>query len=136
MEEVLRVQIAGGADAPARARGAIAVRPELAGVEDSAALLVSELVTNSVKHAAADVIDLNLFSDRKCIRVEVVDRGPGFDRFVSPEPEHDGFGLYLVDKFADRWGVDTGAATRIWFELTTGALQAPGSHMSELSPYV
>ncbi len=116
MDEVLRLRIAGGNRAPGRARTAVAACSELAGV-DSVALLVSELVTNSVKHAAAELIELNLFSDPRSVRVEVIDDGPGFDPFVSPEPEQEGFGLYLVDKLADRWGVDTGAATRIWFEV-------------------
>src|SRR5205809_7689867 len=63
MEEVLRLRMKGGLDAPARARAALASVPDLAGVEASVALLVSELVTNSVKHAAADLIELNLFSN-------------------------------------------------------------------------
>jgi signal transduction histidine kinase len=134
MEEILRLRIAGGDDAPARARATIAVRPELAGVEDSAALLVSELVANSVKHAAAQEIELNLLSDPKRIRVEVVDRGPGFDPFVSSEPEHDGFGLYVVDKFADRWGVETGAATRIWVELARTAPSPQDSSVDRPAP--
>ena len=117
MEEVLRLQMKGGLDAPARARAALASVPDLAGVESSVALLVSELVTNSVKHAAADLIELNLFSNPENVRVEVIDRGPGFDAFATPEPPSGGFGLYLVDKLADRWGVETKEATLIWFEM-------------------
>jgi len=107
----------GGLDAPARARAALASVPDLAGVESSVALLVSELETNSVKHAAADLIELNLFSNPENVRVEVIDRGPGFDAFAIPEPPSGGFGLYLVDKLADRWGVETKEATLIWFEM-------------------
>ena len=120
MEEVLRLQMKGGFDAPARARAALASLPDMAGVEGSVALLVSELVTNSVKHAAADLIELNLFSNPENVRVEVIDRGPGFDAFATPEPEYGGFGLYLVDKLADRWGVETKEATLIWFEMRKG----------------
>ncbi len=28
-----------------------------------------------------------------------------------------GFGLYLVGRLADRWGVETDDATRVWFVL-------------------
>jgi anti-sigma regulatory factor (Ser/Thr protein kinase) len=117
MDEVLRLQVKGGVEAPATARAALASVPDLAGVEGSVALLVSELVTNSVKHAAADLIELNLFSSPTNVRVEVVDRGTGFDPFATPEPAFGGFGLYLVDKLADRWGVETKEATTIWFEM-------------------
>jgi anti-sigma regulatory factor (Ser/Thr protein kinase) len=117
MDEVLRLRITAGSEAPARARAALKAQPEVAGVEDSVALLVSELVTNSVQHAGADSVEVNLYTGPEGVRVEVIDRGAGFDAFATPAPEHRRFGLYLVDKLADSWGVDTGAATRIWFEL-------------------
>jgi anti-sigma regulatory factor (Ser/Thr protein kinase) len=53
------------------------------------------------------------------VRVEVVDHGNGF----SPAPrageldEPGGFGLFLVGRLADRWGVETDSATRVWFVL-------------------
>ena len=28
-----------------------------------------------------------------------------------------GWGLYLVDQLADRWGVNRGKLTRVWFEI-------------------
>jgi integral membrane sensor domain MASE1/anti-sigma regulatory factor (Ser/Thr protein kinase) len=85
-------------------------------------LLVSELVTNSVRHSqtgAADEIELRVavFADR--LRVEVSDRGAGFDRKVRV-PERgsgSGWGLYLVDQLADRWGVSRDDSTRVWFEI-------------------
>jgi signal transduction histidine kinase len=52
------------------------------------------------------------------IRVEVTDNGSGFD----PVPrDHSrtgsGFGLFLVDKEAVRWGVDELGGNRVWFEV-------------------
>ena len=85
-------------------------------------LLVSELVTNSIRHAHTPAwasIDLQatVFADR--VRVEVGDDGPGFDP-RPPDPDRDkpsGWGLYLVDQLADRWGVTRTGVTRVWFEI-------------------
>jgi len=49
----------------------------------------------------------------------VSDRGTGFQRRVRV-PERgsgSGWGLYLVDQLADRWGVSREEATRVWFEI-------------------
>jgi hypothetical protein len=55
------------------------------------------------------------------VRVEVDDPGSGFEpRAPEPDPtKASGWGLYLVDELADRWGVGPGSrgGTRIWFEL-------------------
>jgi anti-sigma regulatory factor (Ser/Thr protein kinase) len=83
-------------------------------------LLVSELVTNSVRHVAGSdkPVVLRLLIDDRRIRVEVRDGGAGF-RPGKPEPRGTagGFGLFLVERMASRWGVDTGDGTRVWFEL-------------------
>lgn len=86
-------------------------------------LLVSELVTNAVRHAGlarGDRIRLVVDVDGQIVRVEVHDPGRGFrPRAPSPDPSRpSGWGLYLVDELADRWGVDgAGPGTRVWFEL-------------------
>jgi serine/threonine-protein kinase RsbW len=85
-------------------------------------LLVSELVTNAVRHAnlaASDVIHLIIdIADHK-LRVEVHDPGGGFvPSAPSPDPARpSGWGLYLVAELADRWGVDSDDETLVWFEL-------------------
>jgi anti-sigma regulatory factor (Ser/Thr protein kinase) len=92
-------------------------------------LLVSELVTNSVRHAGLDsddAIGLEITVSSERVRVEVMDIGPGFDR-RSPEPREDrtgGYGLFLVDRLADRWGVVSDEATRVWFEIDRQAAGA------------
>jgi anti-sigma regulatory factor (Ser/Thr protein kinase) len=92
------------------------------------ALLMTELVANSVKHAgphAGDhlVLDLTLTPDR--VRVEVRDGGPGFvPRRRRVEDEiglH--WGLELVRRLSDRWQVVPGSGsgqTSVWFELDRG----------------
>jgi anti-sigma regulatory factor (Ser/Thr protein kinase) len=95
-------------------------------------LLVTEAVNNSVEHGAAgedDSIGLKLTLQPECVRVEVRDKGPHFE----PDPSHPlpsgdldeaddndeiaGFGLFLVDQLADRWGVNREAGNCVWFEL-------------------
>jgi anti-sigma regulatory factor (Ser/Thr protein kinase) len=86
-------------------------------------LLVSELVTNAVRHAGlgrSDRIRLLVDVRDRHVRVEVHDPGEGFTpRAPEPDPARaSGWGLYLVDELADRWGVDgAGRGTRVWFEL-------------------
>jgi anti-sigma regulatory factor (Ser/Thr protein kinase) len=83
-------------------------------------LLVSELVTNSVRHVTGSKqpVELAVRIGSRTIRVEVRDGGSGF-RPGKPEPRgaEGGFGLYLVERMASRWGVDTRDGTRVWFEL-------------------
>ena len=86
-------------------------------------LLVSELVTNSVRHAAASATPVGLamrIADGT-VRVEVHDGGSGFEP-GTPKPRdadagYGGYGLFLVERMASRWGVETDDGTRVWFEL-------------------
>lgn len=65
-----------------------------------------------------DIIVRLFDADR--IRVEVIDEGPGFD---PPTPSSwsnptGGWGLQLVDRLADEWGVEAeGPCNKVWFEL-------------------
>jgi serine/threonine-protein kinase RsbW len=91
----------------------------LADVSEPIRLLVSELVTNAVTHAEAgddEVIELEVVASPDCVRVAVTDRGPGFD-LDAPRKYPGGFGLFLVDEIADRWGVDFRDGSRVWFEI-------------------
>ena len=92
-------------------------------------LLISELVTNAVRHAdldAGDAIDLVIDIADQMLRVEVHDPGGGFvPSAPSPDPSRpSGWGLYLVAELADRWGVDSDDRTRVWFELDRPAAAA------------
>jgi anti-sigma regulatory factor (Ser/Thr protein kinase) len=54
------------------------------------------------------------------VLTEVTDEGPGFDPAqTGPSGEKDsGWGLFLVERLAHRWGVvQDGGATKVWFEL-------------------
>ena len=109
------------AAAPARARGA------LDGIAESLAperlrdvrLLVSELVTNAVRHAGGDAVRLIVALSGGRLRVEVHDPGSGFQVREAPDDplRASGWGLVLVAELADRWGVDGSPRTRVWFEM-------------------
>ena len=85
-------------------------------------LLVSELVTNSVRHAAAtaaSTVAVELSVRRERVRVCVTDLGPGFEASAR-EPGDDpgsGWGLFLVEQLSNRWGVELGGSTSVWFEI-------------------
>jgi anti-sigma regulatory factor (Ser/Thr protein kinase) len=90
---------------------------------DSAVLLVSELVTNAVKHAgsaaaaAATVLRLEYGGD--WLRIEVHDTSPHAPRPRVPDwLDESGFGLMLVDALAASWGVrQTAQGKAVWAEL-------------------
>ncbi len=86
-------------------------------------LLVSELVTNSVRHAGLspdEAITVTVRVQGGLARGEVRDRGPGFETPQQPAPKRDlagGWGLYIVNKVADRWGVAHTGSKSVWFEI-------------------
>jgi anti-sigma regulatory factor (Ser/Thr protein kinase) len=129
-----RVQLAGGPDAARAARAIVdALAPSLpSALHDDLKLLVSELVTNAVRHAGATEagrISLGLSQTDQVLRVEVEDYGPGFEP-GPPVPRPDrtgGYGLVLVDRLSDRWGVEGARPTRVWFEMDTGRPSDLGS---------
>ncbi|HLI00967.1 MAG TPA: ATP-binding protein [Acidimicrobiales bacterium] len=97
-------------------------REVVAGPEDPrVALVVTELVTNAVRHADATP-ELTLRSWDGTVRIEVFDSGPGQPVLGSPEATAtSGRGLTLVDAVADAWGVERAALGKVvWAELELG----------------
>ena len=100
------------------ARRALATSGLHEDVEHTVTLLATEIVGNAVRHA-------DLRSDQRIVffarmsedfaHVEVADQGSGFD----PESvQTEGFGLRLLGKLANRWGVDcTDRGCKVWFEV-------------------
>ena len=111
-------RIEGGVDAPGTARRLLRRVHNEIGAElmQVATLLTSELVSNAVRHASSPFVDLKAEVTDSRVRVEVCDNGHGFvPRRLDPDPARPhGWGLYLVEELADRWGV---TGTRVWFEL-------------------
>ncbi|HVH54383.1 MAG TPA: ATP-binding protein, partial [Actinomycetota bacterium] len=88
---------------------------------DTLRLLVSEVVTNAIRHGpqgsdAGAIMRVDVVEDR--VRVEIEDTGGGFSPPGPPKADGSGgWGLFLVDELADRWGVRDGPPTRVWFEV-------------------
>jgi anti-sigma regulatory factor (Ser/Thr protein kinase) len=114
-------------DIPRDATAPSAARRAIEGLNDRIApdvvpdvkLLVSELITNSVKYGGNGEVTLKVESeDPRKLRVEVIDQGIGFVPVARNRPatEVGGWGLHLVQTLSDRWGVYEGS-THVWFEI-------------------
>jgi anti-sigma regulatory factor (Ser/Thr protein kinase) len=122
----VEADVPGGPRAASRARRLML--QELAGrvppaVLPDAALLLTELVANGVRHGGADESSgLHLLFEGRppALHVEVAnpDHVGGV---VAPRPPDmavgGGLGLHIVDRVACRWGVRTRPRTTVWFEL-------------------
>jgi two-component sensor histidine kinase len=93
---------------------------------DDAKLLLTETVTNSIRHAnlrPRERVRIAIRWDGTTLRVDVFDHanaaaGPGpVIGGIRPSPgAESGWGLFLLDRLARRWG---NAPGHYWFELTT-----------------
>lgn len=92
---------------------------------ETALLLVSELVTNAIRHGSPPVrlslhLDRGQHSDSR-LRVEVTDSSPAEPRVGSPPPDQaGGRGLLIVQQLAARWGSQVSGSRlgkTVWFEL-------------------
>jgi anti-sigma regulatory factor (Ser/Thr protein kinase) len=125
----MRIGLERDPQAPSLARAAVAgftEKSEIAATELAMlTLLVSELVSNAVLHSdappASGILLCARLLERGAVRVEVIDRGGGFTAIPrDPAQPKGGYGLYLVNKQATRWGVDREGGTRVWFEIAAG----------------
>jgi signal transduction histidine kinase len=120
-----------GLGAPAQARSAVGALPLAEDAREKLALLVSELVTNSIRHAglaAGDPIQMELASENGHVRISVHDGGPGFDpagNNGNGNGDRTGFGLSILDALAREWGVDTqsGGCT-VWCAIDAEGIAA------------
>jgi anti-sigma regulatory factor (Ser/Thr protein kinase) len=94
-----------------------------------AQLLVTELVTNAVRHAdlgPGEKILVTAEREGSTLRITVRDRSEGTPPFstagsIRPPPgAESGWGLFLVDRLASRWGTGRGSGSSFWFELDLG----------------
>lgn len=84
---------------------------------ETAKLLATEVLSNAIRHSTSSAdasLALTLRVTRSALRVEIADAGPCFDPDDSPL----GWGIYLLDKLADRWHVTpSDGHCAVWFEL-------------------
>jgi anti-sigma regulatory factor (Ser/Thr protein kinase) len=89
-----------------------------------AVLLVSELVTNAIRHtlSARILCGIGMVSEG-CVRLEVHDHdysGRGLPRREPGPDDEGGRGLLLVEELSDTWGVDRSRLTggnAVWATL-------------------
>jgi len=136
----LALVLSGGPEAAFEARSAVRLlgRPIGSELLPLIELLVTELVSNSVKHGGAgpdDPVRLRLLVSDQVVRVEVSDLGPGFKPAPQPTPIPDGvggWGLIMIDRSASRWGIRQGGCC-VWFELERNgrsSTHSPDGHAS------
>ena len=121
MREVIDLEATGLA--PSRARGVVRsfaadlVPDEVLG---TAELLVSELVTNAIRHGTGPV-RLAIDCVNSHLSVTVCDGDPGVPRIQPERPlAESGRGLRMIDALAGEWGVSrcsTGPGKGVWFRL-------------------
>jgi anti-sigma regulatory factor (Ser/Thr protein kinase) len=91
------------------------------GVLPDVRLLVSELITNSVKYGGEGPVRLEVQASGDSLRAEIIDQGVGF----TPKARDDdldrvgGWGLHLTEHLTSRWGTYEGS-THVWFEIDLG----------------
>jgi serine/threonine-protein kinase RsbW len=92
-----------------------------ADLEETAVLIVSELVTNAVRHASTggSLVALRLEIAGMSVRIEVHDTDPRWPQPSTPDRlDESGFGFVLVNALASKWGVsDTATGKAVWAEL-------------------
>lgn len=106
----------------ARRLTAGAMAGDSASARDRVALVVSELVTNCVRHAGTDVA-LKLTRTNGDVLVEVTDYGSGRPTLLAPAPaEPHGRGLMMVQALARQWGVtDSPPGKTVWCTIALAA---------------
>jgi anti-sigma regulatory factor (Ser/Thr protein kinase) len=128
MDEV-RCLLAREPQAPFQARRAVAELTEgLLGRAADVMLVVSELVTNSLRHVPhTERIRVVARRVAGALEVEVCDPGPGFEPLPPGVASLDragggGLGLVVVDALTDAWGVRIDDHACVWarFELAGG----------------
>jgi anti-sigma regulatory factor (Ser/Thr protein kinase) len=117
----------------ATVRRAVRERDELPEAAlDDLEVVVSELVSNSIRHAGLtnrDTVGMTVIYGERRLRVEVTDHGPGFDRgrVETIRPNADGgFGLSIVSMLSEQWGLDSGHGM-VWAEMAYEGGRAPRS---------
>jgi two-component sensor histidine kinase len=100
-----------------------------------AKLMVTELVTNSLRHAGLgreDYLRLSVHVDTSAsvARIEIADPGPGFfpDRYTSSLTSPGGRGLEIVRSLSLRWGVERQRWNAVWFEIPLRARNSQNVH--------
>ncbi|UUU22435.1 ATP-binding protein [Streptomyces sp. DSM 40750] len=87
---------------------------------DTATLIVSELVGNSVQHTPCSLLRVTVSRPAPHrVRVAVIDKSRTVPDMTTPvDDAEEGRGLFLIDVLSDRWGCDRHSwGKTVWAEL-------------------
>ena len=126
----LRFSVEGGIDAAATARftvtDGLGGQVEQRTIED-VLLVISELVTNAVRHAAAgsdDTIDVCVTNQGDAILIEVVDGEPEVAPRIRRDNAPGGMGLVVVSGLCKDWGTKRQRGRKtVWAEYSLASAQ-------------
>ena len=93
----------------------------LSALDDTVGLLVTELVSNGIRHAGT-TLELVLSFDGGCLRIAVSDGDPRLPMTTTRQGlSVGGWGLSLIDSLSTEWGtdVDGDSGKTVWFEIDT-----------------
>jgi signal transduction histidine kinase len=98
---------------------------------DDAILMISELVTNAVRHTNGLLLVLVSLL-KQTLRVEVSDDDPELPATLrTTDDATSRRGLHIVDQLADRWGITSFSSGKtIWFEINLDSSDDPATDTS------
>jgi anti-sigma regulatory factor (Ser/Thr protein kinase) len=139
--EVVR-SLRGRPQAAAQARHTVAALDVPRATREALTLIVTELVTNAIRHAGAapgTAVDLNIATGPGPVRVTVRDRGRGFDPSSldhRPDPlAAGGQGLVIVAALAAAWGVERNRdGCTVWCDVASE--RVPESAVADVEPAI
>jgi anti-sigma regulatory factor (Ser/Thr protein kinase) len=140
---MISLPIHGSTEAPRIARNAVLSRLDGRVTDETArdtALVISELVTNSVVHANLGeentvLVEVTVLDDR--LAITVTDPGSDLTPRLLPWDltKANGLGLHLVDHMCLSWGVHRNpSATEVWCELGLGEPVSGASELAREAP--
>lgn len=134
-KQTLQFSVNGGIDAAATARYTVTdgLGSEVSQrtIED-VLLVISELVTNAVRHAGADTagetIEVTVRSSGEAIRIEVVDFAPATEPRLRRDNDPGGMGLVVVSGLCPQWGTEQEEGRKtVWAEYPLQEMEAQAS---------
>ena len=99
-------------------------------LQQSVALMVSELSTNALVHASSG-FEMTIERSSEVLRVTVTDSGEGTPALQSPTAsEPHGRGLRIVEVLSDDWGIAYAPerGKTVWFRMDLADHEADGPH--------
>jgi anti-sigma regulatory factor (Ser/Thr protein kinase) len=134
-EQTLQFSVNGGIDAAATARSTVTdgLGPDVAQrtIED-VLLVISELVTNAVRHAGADTegdtIEVTVRKTGRAVRIEVADSAPATEPQLRRDDAPGGMGLVVVSGLCPQWGTEQEEGRKtVWAEYPLQEMEAQAS---------